>query len=127
MFIKEDLNIIDREYFVVLHEGSVHTILKSRMVGHISPSASSDFSIDDSEDLLTIRMVHEFAHFADVFYENATDSDKWKKLYAEYKDEYVEFGFYGIDRNTENQFDIDYATSNRYEFFACSMKDFYCH
>lgn len=92
----------------------------------VSPT-SSDFSVDDSEDLLTIRMVHEFSHFADVFYGNVTDSDKWKKLYAEYKDEYVEFEFYGIDKNMENQFDIGYATSNRYEFFACSMKDFYCH
>ena len=35
MFTKEDLDIIDREYFVVLHEGAVHTILKSRMTGHI--------------------------------------------------------------------------------------------
>lgn len=35
MFTKEDLNIIDRDYFVVLHEGAVHTILKSKMTGHI--------------------------------------------------------------------------------------------
>lgn len=89
----------------------------------VSPSADAT----GADDLLTVRMVHEFAHFVDEYYGNVTDTDDWKKLYGEYKTDYVEFEFSGIAKNEENKYDIEYAASNRYEFFACSLKDFYCH
>ena len=82
---------------------------------------------DVTNDFITIRMVHEFAHFAESFYGNVADTSDWKGLYKKYRDSYVEYEYNGIVVNEENKNDIAYATSDRYEFFACTMKDFYCH
>lgn len=49
----------------------------------------------------------------------------WDRQYANVT--HIEYEFAGITRTDSNAYDMDYATTNRYEFFACSLKDFYCH
>lgn len=91
----------------------------------VTPSDSGNSQVVD--DVLTIRMVHEFGHFVDEYYGNAADTDEWRDLYASHKNDYIKYEFAGITRTDSNAYDMDYATTNRYEFFACSLKDFYCH
>lgn len=91
----------------------------------VTPSNLQNGQVVD--DVLTIRMVHEFGHFVDEFYGNVADTEEWIKLYATHKNDYIEYEFAGITKTESNAYDIDYATTNRYEFFACSLKDFYCH
>ena len=73
------------------------------------------------------RTVHELAHYADKFYDNAADTVEWKTLYSKYQNSYIEFEYSGIKETESNRNDIKYATSNRWEFFACTMKDYYCN
>lgn len=71
-----------------------------------------------------IRTLHEMSHFADSYYGDVSDSEEWMALYNQYKDSYMEFEFNGIPKTAENASDLEYATSNRWEFFSCAMKDY---
>lgn len=74
-------------------------------------------SVQEFTKLQTIR---EMCRFADKFtYHMASDSESFKALYEEHKDNYIEYEL--VDSNTS---DTAYATSSEDTFFACSMKDF---
>lgn len=79
------------------------------------------------DNALMYTTVHEFAHFAEAFYGNAADSEEWKSLYKKHRDNYREYDYAGIKIAGENASVLSYATSDRWEFFACAMKDYYCH
>ena len=79
---------------------------------------------DSVDDFIMIKTLHELCHYADHYYNNAADSSEWKDLYAKYKTVYVEYEYEGITGTDRNRFDVAYAVSDRYEFFACSMKDY---
>ena len=74
-----------------------------------------------------IRTVHEMSHFADHFYGNLADQDEWTGIYEDNKDKYVEYEYSGIDFIDDFAEAAKYATSDRYEMFACGMKDFILH
>lgn len=115
-----------RKYMDILNiPGSLVNFMAGAELGRsIILTQSANYSFDD---VLTIRMVHEFGHFIDEYYGNVADADEWRELYASRKNDYIEYEFAGITRTDGNAYDMDYATTNRYKFFACSLKDFYCH
>lgn len=78
-------------------------------------------------NVFLIRTVHEMSHFADYFYGNLTDKDEWKKLYEDNKDKYVEYEYSGVDFVGDSAAAAKYATSDKYELFACAMKDYILH
>lgn len=78
----------------------------------------------DLSNYVYIRVLHEMSHFADSYYGDVSDTEEWMKLYEDNKDSYMEFEFNGISKTAENASDLEYATSNRWEFFACTMKDY---
>lgn len=71
-----------------------------------------------------LKLLHEMAHYADSYYDYPSYTDDCKTLYDKYKDSYVEYEFLGVAKNKENEVDLNYATSNAQEFFACGMKDY---
>ena len=83
-------------------------------------------SSEKAEKSVLIRTCHEFSHYLDTFYGNAADQDKWIELYEENKD-YREYEYAGALVTEKNRGDIEYATSDRYELFACSCKDYLLH
>ena len=81
---------------------------------------------DKAEKSVLIRTCHEFSHYADLYYGNIADSEKWIELYDSNKD-FVEYEYSGTTVTEKNKADICYATSDRYELFACSCKDYLLH
>ncbi len=76
------------------------------------------------DDFVKLKALHEMCHYADLHYGNLSETSEWSALYKKYKDSYVEYEFLNIKENKMNRDDIGYATSDRFEFFACSMKDY---
>ena len=72
------------------------------------------------KDAYYTRTLHELAHYADYAYGMASRTDDFMTLYDKYKGSYVEKEYEGME--TDRQ--IDYASSDRYELFACVMKDY---
>lgn len=82
------------------------------------------YTYEGISNFVKLRTLHELCHVADKYYGDASEADEWGALYEDYKDRYVEYEFSGIDITPDNQKDIGYATSDRYEMFACVMKDY---
>lgn len=80
--------------------------------------------IERSGRNLKLTTIHEMCHFAGEFYNHAPAQKEWIELYKKYGDSYVEYEYNGVDSNDKNKADLEYAGSDEYEFFACSMKDF---
>ena len=74
-----------------------------------------------------VRTVHEMSHFADYYYGNLADKDEWIALYEANKDRYVEYEYSGVEFVSDFKDAAKYATSDRYEMFACAMKDYILH
>ncbi len=72
-------------------------------------------------------VLHEFCHFVDVYYDGLADNDKFKALYAAYKETYIPFAYSGIEMTDSNIKDIKYAVSDRFEFFAHTLSDYLTH
>ncbi len=79
---------------------------------------------DEISNFIMVKTLHELCHYADSFYGNAADSDEFKALYEDFRNSYVEFEYKSLKKTNTNREDIEYATSNRWEFFACTMKDY---
>ena len=75
-------------------------------------------------NFIKLKALHELCHFADSYYGDVTATDEWEALYKEYRDSYVEYEFLNIEVTEKNTADVGYATSDRYEMFACAMKDY---
>lgn len=83
----------------------------------------SPFEGDIYSDI-TLKTLHEMSHYADRYYGSVSDTDEWKALYDDFGKEYVEYEYRGIRKTHRNASDIEYASSDRYELFACVMKDY---
>lgn len=70
------------------------------------------------------RMLHEMGHFADSYYGKASESDAFRKLYENYKSDYMEYRIANAEKGSITNDDIEYAASRDYEFFACVYKDY---
>lgn len=75
-----------------------------------------------------LMTVHEMCHFADkTTYNNASSTEAFIKLYEAHRYDYIAYEFSGAAKASTDEEDIAFATSDRYEFFACAMKDFLCN
>ena len=107
---------------------------------HISSSTAIVGLINFPEKTITIRgfidyetmardiAIHELCHYTDRFLGNESRSDKLTSLFNKYKDgQYITFSYAGIPYVEDYEADMLYATSNQYEFFAETMKDYLLH
>ena len=96
--------------------------------------------INFSDKVITIRgsaeyenaardiAIHELCHYADRIWGNKSSSDKATALYEKYKNgKFITFAYAGIPFAEEYREDMLYATSDKYEFFAETMKDYLLH
>lgn len=76
------------------------------------------------DNFVMIKTLHELCHFADLYYGNVAESTEWEEIYNNNLD-YVEYEFNGLKVTERNKKDIQYATSDKWELFACAMKDYF--
>lgn len=77
-------------------------------------------------NVFLIRTVHEMSHFADLYYGSLSDTEEWEGIYEKNKG-YVEYEYSGVSFIDDYADAAAYASSDRYEMFACGMKDFILH
>lgn len=78
-------------------------------------------------DVVALRTVHEMCHYADKYYGSITDTTDWQEIYTKNKEGYIEYEYSGIKATDATDKAINYASSDKYELFACSMKDYFIH
>lgn len=69
-----------------------------------------------------ITLLHELAHYADLYYGYASSSDEFNVEWEEYKNSYVEFGMQDEEEDSDTK--SKYATFSKQEMFACGLKDY---
>lgn len=94
------------------------TTYKKKMI-QVKPAVYSDI-----DNFVMLKSLHELCHYADTYYGNVSDKKEWNDIYNKYKGSYTEYEFYGIKETIQNRADIEYANSDKYEMFACTMKDY---
>ena len=84
--------------------------------------------IDEANEDITgsyyIRTIHELSHYADYVYGNISESDGFQRLFKQHQKDYIEYEYAGMERDQSTALQMDYATSNAGEFFACGLKDY---
>ncbi len=116
--VTSDIDLTDTEFEDTHFPKTVGLTDMQTKTIQVSPA-----ELDSLHNFVKIKTLHELCHYADIYYDNAADSDEFRNLYTNSKD-YVEYEYKGVKKTESNKIDIDYATSDRYEFFACAMKDY---
>lgn len=117
IIISRNIDLTDTEYEGMDNPATAGLINFTTKTISVSPIMDDTLM---SAEIVKKQLIHELGHYVDSLY-NISDNTDFIKIYNDNKD-YIDFDLAGLDKTEENSVDIEYATSNVYEFFVSTFK-----